>query len=823
MLGAVPKIRVERIIGALVVVAAILYVFLQLQPEALLSNTTANGGDTGAHVWWPAFLRDHVFPKLRLSGWAPDWYAGFPVGHYYFPAPPLLVVLLDVVIPYNVAFKLVTALGPLLLPAAAYVFARGLKAPWPAPPLFAAATLPFLFFTPPEGPDGLGHNFRIMGGNLPSSLAGEFSFSIALALALFFLAALARALDERRRLWLPALLLALTVMSHGIVTLFAAAGAIVIWLARGPARGLRVAGAAGGVAFLLTAIWSLPVVGRVAYMTDMGWAKLTTYRFFLLHDDLGWVLVLAGAALIAGAAYLRRATLELAALVGIFALVFRFIPEGRVWNLRILPFYLLPLFFLAAMGVTEVVNLIRRGLESPRVAAFVAAGGGDQTGARPTTGLPSEPEQPSPRPSRRVSTEETARRASIRRRLVRAGATVAHVTAVVGLVAALAYAHRRPLSDYVDAATGGPRELGTFLTNSGTFVDDWARWNNNGYERKDSFPEFQEIMDTLDGLPVPYGQRLLWERLSAINTYGSDLALELIPYFTEGKIGSMEGLYFESASSTPYHFLTVAELASEPSNPVRGLDYGNINEDFDRGVKHLEMMGVRFYLAGSDLAKQKACGITDGRTLEQFLAGGGVCARTDLRFRELLGDAATAPKVARWALFEVADADLVEPLAYAPVVLDDVHPRDWREPATRWFNDESAWPRAWAGDGPPQWARVASRDAATASLGSRLPAVNVGKVEVDDDSIRFEVDRTGVPVLVKVSYFPNWQASGARGPWRITPNFMVVIPTDHDVTLHYGRTPIDRVGIVLTILGIVGLVALARWRPFAREPEAVSS
>ena len=46
----------------------------------LFLNTTANGGDMGAHVWWPKFLETNWFPKGRLSGWAPDWYDGFPAG-----------------------------------------------------------------------------------------------------------------------------------------------------------------------------------------------------------------------------------------------------------------------------------------------------------------------------------------------------------------------------------------------------------------------------------------------------------------------------------------------------------------------------------------------------------------------------------------------------------------------------------------------------------------------------------------------------------------------------------------------------------------------
>ena len=94
--------------------------------------------------------------------------------------------------------------------------------------------------------------------------------------------------------------------------------------------------------------------------------------------------------------------------------------------------------------------------------------------------------------------------------------------------------------------------------------------------------------------------RALWEPSSgepdAINSYGTSLALELLPYFTHGKIDSMEGIYFESSATTDYHFLTVAECSQHPSNPVRGLVYGTPT-DFDLCVRHLQMLGVRYYMA----------------------------------------------------------------------------------------------------------------------------------------------------------------------------------------------------------------------------------
>ena len=69
-----------------------------------------------------------------------------------------------------------------------------------------------------------------------------------------------------------------------------------------------------------------------------------------------------------------------------------------------------------------------------------------------------------------------------------------------------------------------------------------------------------------------------------------------------------------------------------------------------------------------------------------------------------------------------------------------------------------------------------------------------------------------MPVLVKTSYFPNWKASGADGPYRVTPNLMVVIPTSTHVALHYGWTPVDGVAWLLTFVGI-GLALLFWARP----------
>ena len=89
-----------------------------------------------------------------------------------------------------------------------------------------------------------------------------------------------------------------------------------------------------------------------------------------------------------------------------------------------------------------------------------------------------------------------------------------------------------------------------------------------------------------------------------------------------------------------------------------------------------------------------------------------------------------------------------------------------------------------------------------------LAPVTVSGLRQTRTGIAFHVSRTGVPVLVKTSYFPNWQVSGATGPYRATPNFMVVVPTSHDVHLTYGTTTAEWLGRLLTLLGIAGVGAL---------------
>jgi hypothetical protein len=159
-LGSVP---IEAWVTLVVVGACCAFTVAQLHPEYLVRNTTPAGGDMGAHVWGPAYLRDVLIPSGRLSGWSPDWYAGFPAYQFYMVIPSLLIVLLDVVLPYGISFKLVTVSGVVALPISAWAFGKLARLPFPTPPLLAAGATVFLF----------DRSFSIYGGNI-ASVCGSF-------------------------------------------------------------------------------------------------------------------------------------------------------------------------------------------------------------------------------------------------------------------------------------------------------------------------------------------------------------------------------------------------------------------------------------------------------------------------------------------------------------------------------------------------------------------------------------------------------------------------------------------------------------------------
>jgi hypothetical protein len=262
----------------------------------------------------------------------------------------------------------------------------------------------------------------------------------------------------------------------------------------------------------------------------------------------------------------------------------------------------------------------------------------------------------------------------------------------------------------------------------------------------------------------------------------------------------------------------VSELAKSPSNPVRGLVYGTSTSpaDFALGVKHLQMLGVSYLMLFSPQTEEMAAQQRDLKLIASV--------------PDLDGQAPNG-----WKIYQVRypnnESPLVTGLSTEPVVAS-VHAGNyrqcWGEPwtdtgspmpklgpwecaAAPWFMNPTQLDKVWTASGPKAWKRIDIKQLANTPE-KAIDPTKVSGIKEDVDSISFHVSEVGKPVLVRTSYFPNWEVSGATGPYRVAPNMMVVVPTSHDVKLTYGLTKVDWLGRIATVIGIVGLVGLVMWK-----------
>jgi uncharacterized membrane protein len=238
--------------------AAVGYTASFLPPDVMFSETTTSGGDMGSHYYPGLYMKENLLPNGEVSGWDPGNYAGYPVFQFYFPLPFMIMAALSAVIPYSVAFKIGSILGTLLIPVCAYFGLRLLRAPFPGPAIGAVATLCFTFM----------EANTMWGGNIPSTLAGEFSFSLGLALTLLFFGAMHRAAETGRGVAWAGLIEAGVGLAHGYTLLWAGFGSLVELIAsRGWWRRVGVMFGVHGLAILLLAFWLFPLFGYAPWTT----------------------------------------------------------------------------------------------------------------------------------------------------------------------------------------------------------------------------------------------------------------------------------------------------------------------------------------------------------------------------------------------------------------------------------------------------------------------------------------------------------------------------------------------------------------------------
>lgn len=652
------------------------YTLGYLAPGLLLGDGVTTGGDTASHYYSAWYLKNVLLPSGRIAGWCPGNLAGYPMFQFYFPLPFLGMVLLSAAVPLGVAFKLVTAGGAVVLPLAVWLGLRLARAPFPAPSLGAAFSLLFLF----------NQTNSTFGGNLPSLLAGEFTYSYSLALMVVFLGALAGDLGERRHPLRAALLLAATGLCHGGPLLFGVlAGGLLLFSRQAAARALYL-GKVYALAFAFMGFWIVPLLAFAPYNSshNMVWIisqwdtvlpplLLPLMGLALLHFLWRLALRLRGRGSLGPAAFFGGQVV-LASLLYLVAF------HLNVIDIRFLPFAWLSITLWAAWALAQWL------------------------GHRPAAGL-------------------------------------APLLALVLVLLGVGY--------------------------NVSFIPRWASWNYSGFAAAPGWEDFRRLNQYLKG--GPGDPRVSYEHSIAHRRAGSVRAMESLPLFS-GR-STLEGLYIQSSPSSPFIFYLQALTCMQPSTPITGYSYAGF--DLDRGLERLKLFNVSQFVAVSQQVKQAA------------LAHPGFTPQAE---------------IGPYTVFGLTGADgYVTPLKYKPVLVTG---KEWKYAAFDWYRGgELAVPLVFA---PAGEAGDLKRFASVTPQPPRtLPRVALPPARVNSrvgwQEIRITTDRL-TPLLVKMSYHPNWKVEGAERVFLASPSFMLVFPQEHELRLHFGQSWPNYLGQLLSVL-----------------------
>jgi hypothetical protein len=241
-----------RFVDGLFLLAAGALVANTLGVRFLNSPNWPTGGDSASHLLYVWLYANSLLPSGHVLPWVPEVFGGLPFLSYYFPLPFIVMALLSKLIGVAAAFKWGSFLAAMLLPGAVFIASRRwLGMSWPVAMFGGLGALAFL----------LHEQNSIWGGNLLSTLAGEFAYGYGVLLAVLTLIAWVRAVHAGRGWLVPALLEAATGFSHGFPLLLVGFSTVFLLFEGGRVRHTLLLLLRGHLlAFCLLAGWLWPMM-----------------------------------------------------------------------------------------------------------------------------------------------------------------------------------------------------------------------------------------------------------------------------------------------------------------------------------------------------------------------------------------------------------------------------------------------------------------------------------------------------------------------------------------------------------------------------------
>jgi hypothetical protein len=662
--------RKEQIVCIVVFLIIFFFLLNYFDPSLILADKTTSGGDTGSHYFPAVYMRYYLLPNFKMVGWCPYWFAGMPIFHFYFPLPYIIMSFISIFTGIQIGFRIGTLIGVFLLPVTTYFSFKFMRLKFPTPIMAAVLTLPFLFL----------ETHSMYGGNILSTLAGEFAHSLSLSLAVLFFGLVYRGIEDRRYIVWSAILLSLTMLSSIFPGMICVLGSGFFLLSKNWRKNLIYLAKVFSLAFVLIGFWTIPFLLKLDYTTSYNWLQ-----FQKLGDMFPLPLLPYSFIALAGIILYRK---NRAVRYFLFSIVLSFLfyfllPQGHLWNNRFLPIVYLFTLFVCAVAIPNFLNKLKAKWLLPFILLFIIL----------------------------ISVQYTSHK-----------------------------------------------------------VKPWVEWNYEGYEGK-SDRQFLELNDYLKELPQ---DRIMYEYSESHNKYGSPRAFESIPAYS-GK-PTITGLLIDGAVTAIFHFTMQPELSEKPSCPIMGQHCPSVN--LDKGLAHMKMFNIKYFIATSDTVKQLAHN------------------HTDYQFLKSIGDL---------DIFSIDSTGYVDVLDYEPVF---VSRKNWKQRSLKWFEGGDL-------DVPMIFEKQEPAELSKIKLNTSHCVVSNEKIS--NEELEFDTNCIGEPHLIKISYFPNWKVEGAEKVYLASPSFMIVYPSSNHVRLYYGIPWMDLLGYLATFAGILAVIlAIFKIKPFRK-------
>ena len=697
-----------------------LVLVLFLRVDLVFENNTPTGGDMGAHiVAIDTFIKDFI-PNFQINGWSNDWFSGYPLYYFYFPLPAIITFFFNLIFPFGVAFKIMVVMSMILV---VYSIEKLMRNTPNQISIFGATAGLFYVFT---------ESFTIYGGNLASTLAGQFSFAYSLAFANLSIFYLIKS-KNNFRFPISSIFLALCLLSHLIPFIIYSPIYAFYWLSKKQNLNQRVLSIS--IFLGLVSRWSISLLVNLEYTTNMSYTPFSKLEDLIKEDILPMVFILISLLVVKGKNLIKNKiyTIFDFYIISSSVLLYFFVPEGALWNGRLIPFFNLGvvfLFFKAIEIFIEDIDLFQHGVS---LLTITFLGGTIYC--------------------LYIFYEKWSNNQSYLNLYI----------PIILLIMIFA------ILNFNNVAIQLNMLIVSLIFSTVSFLPHWLNWNFTGYEGKNDWNQIQSLYSQLDDLKPG---RIMWEPNSDMNKYGTPMTLMTIPYFT--KHTSMEGLYFDSSITTPFHFISVSGLAKRPSNPVGGLSY--INNQFDKGVDYLYDLGVDYFISYTEEIESKA--MNSDRLTYLFSTDPFSVFQVNSSKIELINQ----------------DVEVFSKVNKQQGILSSVF-RD--------TNISNFFEKAYENFGELDETRIIETSNNILIQPSNKKDLEVRELKITNKKISFYTNNPGELHLIKISYFPNWSISNGLGPFRTSPSFMSVIPNQEYVEINFQKTALENNSFYFSIFSLL--------------------